>query len=80
MQTRIASPVELGVLIRAQRKQRGITQADAAALAGVGERFLSELERGKRSAEIGLVMQVLERFGIELWATRRGHQPGSAAP
>jgi len=41
-------------------------------LAGVGERFLSELERGKPTAEIGLVFRVLDRFGLTLVVARRG--------
>ena len=44
----------------------GLTQLDAAGLCGVGERFLSELERGKQSAELGKVLQVLRRLGLRL--------------
>ena len=65
----------LGQLLRAYRKSRGLTQASAAALAGVGERFLSELERGKATAEVGLVLQVIERYGLTLSLTRRGGGP-----
>ena len=71
----VHSPEELGAAIRAFRKQRGLTQADAADLAGVGTRFLSELERGKATAELGRVLQVLERFGLTLTLTRRGGRP-----
>lgn len=67
----IHSTAELGKVLRAFRKSRGLTQADAAALAGVGERFLSELERGKATAEVGMVLQVIERFGLTLSVGRR---------
>lgn len=68
----IRNPADLGKLLRADRKSRGLSQADAAALAGVGLRFLSELERGKATAEIGLVLKVLDRFGLTLVVARRG--------
>lgn len=42
----------------------GLTQLNAAGLCGVGERFLSELERGKTTVELGKVLQVLNRLGL----------------
>ncbi len=68
---RVRTTAELGGLLRAYRKSRGLSQVDAAALAGVGERFLSELERGKPTAEIGLVFKLLDRFGLTLVVARR---------
>ncbi len=68
----IRTTEELGELLRAYRKSRGLSQVDAAALAGVGERFLSELERGKATAEVGLVLKVIDRFGLTLVLARRG--------
>ena len=56
----------LGGAIRERRKSMGLTQLDAAGLCGVGERFLSELERGKPTAELGKVLQVLNRLGLRL--------------
>ena len=56
----------LGNLIRQHRKRMGLTQLDAAGLCGVGERFLSELERGKPTASLGKTMQVLSRLGLKL--------------
>jgi hypothetical protein len=35
-------------------------------LCGVGERFLSELERGKASASLGKTLQVLKRLGLKI--------------
>ncbi len=75
-QGRIRTTAHLGRLLRAYRKSQGLSQVDAAALAGVGERFLSELERGKKTAEIGLVFRVLDRFGLTMVVTRRdGRSP-----
>lgn len=56
----------LGKLIRQRRKSMGLTQLDAAGLCGVGERFLSELERGKETASLGKTMQVLKRLGFSV--------------
>ena len=54
----------LGGFIRRHRKSMGLSQLNAAGLCGVGERFLSELERGKPTAELGKVLQVLNRLGL----------------
>ena len=59
----------LGKLIRKHRKSIGLTQLDAAGLCGVGERFLSELERGKESASIGKALQVIKRLGLKIELT-----------
>ena len=50
----------------------GLTQRDAAGLCGVGERFLSELERGKASASLGKTLQVLKRLGLRVQVQRVG--------
>lgn len=62
----ISSTKEIGKAVRAKRKLDGLTQADAAALCGVGVRFLSELERGKETARIGKVIRILQGLGLEL--------------
>ncbi|MBK8010795.1 MAG: helix-turn-helix transcriptional regulator [Deltaproteobacteria bacterium] len=72
MVTIVRNPETLGEIVRAKRKAARLTQAQAAGLAGVGNRFFSELERGKRSLELGLVLQVLERLGLELAVAPRG--------
>ena len=41
-------------------------------MAGVGVRFLSELERGKPTLQIGLAIAVLQLFGLELYVRARG--------
>lgn len=46
----------------------GLTQADAAALCGVSAPFLNNLERGKETARIGLVLVVCQGLGIDLVA------------
>jgi HTH-type transcriptional regulator/antitoxin HipB len=40
-------------------------------LVGVGRRFISELENGKATLELGKVLQVASATGIDLLARRR---------
>ena len=68
---RVETAEDLGQAIRARRKVARLTQRDAAALAGVGTRFLSELERGKPTSEIGKILTVLQMLGLELSVTSR---------
>lgn len=70
--TRVANAQEIGRLVRQRRKQAGLTLKEAAGMAGVGVRFLSELERGKPTLQLGLAMQVLHLFGLELHLHPRG--------
>lgn len=64
---KISTADELGRAIRAKRKEVATLQEDAAALSGVGTKFLSQLENGKETAELGKVLQVLRALGLELY-------------
>ncbi|MEJ5978815.1 helix-turn-helix transcriptional regulator [Novosphingobium sp. PS1R-30] len=64
--TPISSIAEIGHRVRDARKAMGMTQQRFADLAGVGRRFLGELERGKSSLDIGLVLTVCEAAGIKI--------------
>lgn len=57
---------EIGTLVRAARKQQGFKQQEAAGYLNVGTRFLSDLENGKPTAQIGKVIEVLNGLGYEL--------------
>ena len=63
--TAILSAADVGIAIKAKRRKDGLTQADAAAICGVGTRFLSELENGKAGAELGKTLQVIKGLGLE---------------
>ncbi len=76
---KITTPEQLGRLVRHQRKAQGATQAEFAALCGVGVRFISELENGKPTLELGKVLQVLHCLGLELSLGPRGW-PTSPSP
>lgn len=70
--TQLRSVGDLGAVIRAERRRQGITQAQLADVCGVGVTFLSQLENGKRTAEVGKALDVLTMLGIDLFAERRG--------
>jgi HTH-type transcriptional regulator / antitoxin HipB len=61
----------LGALIRARRRELGLTQTEVADVANTNLRLVSELERGKPTARLENVMRVLEALGIELEARIR---------
>ena len=68
---KVTTAKDLGAIVRAVRLEAGIDQVKAAGLAGVGTRFLGDVERGKPTLRLGLVLQVLERLGLELTIARR---------
>jgi HTH-type transcriptional regulator / antitoxin HipB len=70
--TKVTSPEEIGRLVREARAAAETDQATTAGLAGVGVRFLGELERGKPNLRLGLVLRVLDRLGLEVWIAPRG--------
>lgn len=67
----ITSPKELGELLRKKRKAQGLTQGRVAEYCGVSVKFISEVERGKETAEIGKVLYLLNTIGIDLIADIR---------
>jgi y4mF family transcriptional regulator len=62
----VSDPPALGRLVRETRRALGLTQPKLALSAGVGVRFLVDIEKGKATAQIGKIMRVLAALGIEL--------------
>jgi len=71
----ITSPIDsveaLGAMVKERRRGMKLNQQQFADLAGVGRRFVSELEAGKPSLEIGKVLLVSRAAGIDLLAVSR---------
>jgi y4mF family transcriptional regulator len=65
----ISSVADIGQRVRQARLGMNMTQQRFADMAGVGRRFLIELEHGKASLEIGLVLAVCQAAGIKLAIT-----------
>jgi y4mF family transcriptional regulator len=67
----ISTAQDLGNLVRQSRKNMKLSQLDFADLAGVGRRFVSELESGKATLEVDRVLRVCKAAGIDLTASIR---------
>jgi HTH-type transcriptional regulator / antitoxin HipB len=77
---KIASPEDVGQIVRQKRKKDGLTLEEAAAVCGVSYAFLSALENGKETAQLNKILQVFSCLGIELEARPRGWAaPGNGA-
>ena len=55
---------QIGELIRHTRKAIGLTQEKLAMAAGVGLRFIVDMERGKPTCQLGKAVIVLNTLGI----------------
>ncbi len=63
-------PTALSRYVKARRERANLTQADLALKAGVGLRFIRDLEQGKQTLRMDKVNQVLAMFGQELGPQR----------
>lgn len=64
--------ISLGQLVRRVRKQAGLRQDELAGAAGVGVRFIVDLEGGKPTLQIGKAQRVLETLGITVTLSAPG--------
>lgn len=64
--TSIRSPQQLGDTLRAARKHLGLTQPQLALAAGVGVRFIVDLEAGKPTLRLENVLRVIDALGGEI--------------
>ncbi len=62
---------ELGEYVRRIRTEQQLLQADIAGLAGTGNRFVVDLERGKPTLQLQKVLDVLDLLGLELVVRRK---------
>ena len=59
----IQTPNQLGDTLRAARKQLGLTQPQLALVAGVGVRFIVDLEAGKPTLQLEKILRVIDALG-----------------
>lgn len=77
----VRTAVDIGSVIKTARGARGLTQTQLAKLAGVHQPKISEIERGKKTAHIGIVLRILA--SLDLTIDIGGHRPqdiGTANP
>lgn len=60
--------MDLANFVKIKRKSVKLTQPELAEKAGVGLRFIRELEQGKESLRLDKVNQVLQLFGYQVGA------------
>jgi y4mF family transcriptional regulator len=60
--------MNLADFVKEKRKSVKLTQPELAEKAGVGLRFIRELEQGKETLRLDKVNQVLQLFGYEVGA------------
>ncbi len=60
--------MDLGEFVKEKRKLSKLTQPELAEKAGVGLRFIRELEQGKETLRLDKVNQVLKLFGYRVGA------------
>jgi transcriptional regulator with XRE-family HTH domain len=65
--TSINHPLILGQAIKSARKSAGFTQTQLAEAVGTYPRAIIELERGRSSADLQVILHVLSRLGIQLY-------------
>lgn len=61
----MTTPSDIAATIKATRRALNLRQAELAAAAGVGLRFLIELEAGKPTVQLGKVLAVLNALGLD---------------
>ena len=64
--TLVSNPNDLGEAVRVSRKQIRLTQSQLALAAGVGVRFIVDLESGKPTVRLEHVLRVIAVLGGEL--------------
>ena len=66
---------DMAAAVRGRRKDLGMTQAELARRAGVSRKWIYEFEAGKPTAELGLVMRVLDGLDFDLELAPRSSAP-----
>jgi y4mF family transcriptional regulator len=72
----ITRPEDVGALVRDRRRQLKLSQTDLAQRLHVSQRYISHLERGKPTLQLGLVIRVLRELGVVLQV----NDPSSPSP
>lgn len=66
----IRTIADLAAVVRARRQALRLSQATLAAKAGVSRKWVVDLESGKASIEIGLLLRVLDALDLALQTTQ----------
>lgn len=61
-------PQRIGEIVRTERERQGLKQAELALAAGVSYRTVIQIEKGKPTSRLDVVIRVLEALGLTLEA------------
>ena len=68
----MATVQSIRAAVLGRRRELGLSQAQLAERIGVSRKWVSEFERGKATAELGLVLRLLESLDLQLTITPTG--------
>ena len=71
---KITDAASLGNAIRLRRKELKYTQGYISDITGLSVSFLSDLENGKPTAEIGKTIEVINLLGLDILVEARGDE------
>jgi HTH-type transcriptional regulator / antitoxin HipB len=64
--TWVQTAAQIGGVIAAARRHRGLTQVQLARETGVTQAWISQIEQGKDNAQLGKVLRILSYLGVRL--------------
>lgn len=68
----IADTSSFGQAVRQRRKELGYTQAFMSDFSGFSVSFISDLENGKETCELGKALYLMSLLGLDLTVSPRG--------
>ena len=68
---RIEDVADFGKAVKNRRKELGYTQKDLSEITGISASFLSDLENGKATVELGKVLMVVSLLGLNIYCSKR---------
>ena len=67
---RIKDVADFGKAVKNRRKELGYTQKDLSEITGISASFLSDLENGKATVELGKVLMVVSLLGLNIYCSK----------
>ncbi len=80
MSTPITSIRDIAAVVRGRRLNLGLSQAEIARIAGVSRQWVSEFESGKPTAELRLVIRLLEALRLSVILDERDADGRTSPP
>ena len=69
---KITESKEFGAALRRRRKELNYTQAGVSEITGFSVSFISDLERGKKTAELEKALYLANMLGVDVFLRARG--------